>query len=338
MLFRRRPRKAVRASNPQAAHMPSKLTFRRRRQRAKQAGAPSERRRSRLSFRGTRRPRETSASLGAMPRGLSFRRQAGKPTGGGADHSARRLTFRRGRATRRAAPLDRLPRWLTFRRARANPPGATPDGLPRRLRLGRRKRQQVPGPPERRTSPDARGLALRLTALGFAACMLQLLIVSQISILGVSADVTPLVVVAAGFLCGSLPGAVFGFAVGLFIDLAFVQVLGVSSLLFTVIGYSAGRLRELRAPAAPLMPLALGAGATAVALTGYGAIEFMLGVNTPVSYGLAGAIVETTLLNSVIAIPVYALTRRALIGALPTSERANSAPTTTGGLSPLSRA
>jgi hypothetical protein len=27
----------------------------------------------------------------------------------------------------------------------------------------------------------------------------------------------------------------------------------------------------------------------------------MLGVNTPVSYGLAGAIVETTLLNSLIA-------------------------------------
>jgi rod shape-determining protein MreD len=273
-----------------------------------------------------------------MPRGLSFRRHSTTATGG-ADRRAQGLTFRRGRAKRVAAPLDRLPRWLTFRRPRANAPGAASDRPPRRLWLRRRKRAQAPGPPKRRTSPDALGLALRLAALGFAACMLQLLVVSQISILGVSADVTPLVVVAAGFLCGSLPGAIFGFAVGLFIDLAFVQVLGVSSLLFTVIGYGAGRLRELRAPAAPLMPLALGAGASALALTGYGAIEFMLGVNTPVSYRLAGAIVETTLLNSLIAIPVYALTRRSLLGALPTCERAtNSTPTTKGGLSPLSRA
>jgi rod shape-determining protein MreD len=269
-----------------------------------------------------------------MPRRLSFRRRSATANGG-TDRRAR--TFRRARHNRLAPLLDRLPLRLTLRRSSAKP-GATNDRPPRRLWLRRRKRAQAPGPPKRRTSPDALGLAVRLAALGFAACMLQLLIVSQISILGVSADVTPLVVVAAGFLCGSLPGAVFGFAVGLFIDLAFVQVLGVSSLLFTLIGYGAGRMRELRAPAAPLMPLALGAGATALALTGYGAIEFMLGVNTPVSYGLAGAIVETTLLNSLIAIPVYALTRRSLLGALPTSERTANTPTTKGGLSPLSRA
>jgi rod shape-determining protein MreD len=179
---------------------------------------------------------------------------------------------------------------------------------------------------------------LRLVALGFAACMLQFLIVSQITVLGVSADVAPLVVASAGFLCGSLPGAMFGFAVGLFIDLAFVQVLGVSSLLFALIGYGAGRLRELRAPAAPLTRLGLGAISTVLALTGYGAIEFMLGVNTPVSYGLAGAIAKTTLLNSLIAIPVYGLTRRLLIDALPTSEHLlDPAPPTTSGLNPLSR-
>jgi|GEM_PF-187778 rod shape-determining protein MreD len=336
MRFRFRRRKPARASNPQAAHIPSRLTFRRR-PRTKQAGAPSDRRSSHLSFRRSRALKETAAAAGGMPRGLSFRRHS-TPATGGADRRAKGLTFRRGRAKRVAAPLDRLPRWLTFRRPRASAPAAASDRPPRRLWLRRRKRAPAPGPPKRRTSPDALGLALRLAALGFAACMLQLLVVSQISILGVSADVTPLVVVAAGFLCGSLPGAIFGFAVGLFIDLAFVQVLGVSSLLFTVIGYGAGRLRELRAPAAPLMPLALGAGASALALTGYGAIEFMLGVNTPVSYRLAGAIVETTLLNSLIAIPVYALTRRSLLGALPTSERAaNSTPATKGGLSPLSR-
>jgi rod shape-determining protein MreD len=275
---------------------------------------------------------------GGGARRLSSRRKAAKQA---ARHDRRLpigLTFRRGRETALPAALDGLLRALTFRRPRSAAPQAAAERKPRRLRLHRRRSAVAPGPPAKRTAPDALALTLRLVALGFAACMLQFLIVSQISVLGTSADVAPLVVVSAGFLCGSLPGAVFGFAVGLFIDLAFVQVLGISSLLFTLIGYGAGRLRELRAPAAPLTPLWLGAAATVVALTGYGAIEFMLGVNTPVSYGLAGAIAGTTLLNCVIAIPLYSLTRRALIGALPDSERlSDRPPPTRSGLSPLSR-
>ena len=43
--------------------------------------------------------------------------------------------------------------------------------------------------------------------------------VSQISVFGVSADITPLVVMSVGLLCGSLLGAVTGFGVGLLVDL-----------------------------------------------------------------------------------------------------------------------
>lgn len=180
-------------------------------------------------------------------------------------------------------------------------------------------------------------LGLRLAALGFVSFVLQLVVVSQISILGVAADLTPLVVASAGFLTGAVAGSVFGFGVGLFVDLAFVQTLGISSLLFTLIGYAAGRLRELRAPDSPLTPIALGAGATALALVGYGVIEFMLGVNTPVSFSLLGAICEVTVLNSLIALPVYALVRRCLIGALPEDPRRRTRRARTTRLSPLSR-
>jgi cell shape-determining protein MreD len=332
--WRRRRRPA--ASHRQAAGLPSGLTFRRRRPRTKQGGASADRGLARLSFRRFA-AKPAGARSGGVRRRLSFTRAGSKSTAAGGKRTASRLTFRRGANKPLPAPLDRLPRGLTFRRARAAGPDNAGARTLTRLRL-RRKPTQPPGPPKKRSAPDAVGLTLRLTALGFAACMLQLLIVSQISVLGVSADVAPLVVAAAGFLCGSLPGAVFGFAIGLFIDLAFVQVLGISSLLFTLIGYGAGRLRELRAPAAPLTRLGLGAVATALALTGYGTIEFMLGVNTPVSYGLAGAIVKTTLLNSLIAIPVYALTRRSLLAALPTSERLlDRQPPPDSGRSPLSR-
>ena len=292
--------------------MPARLSFRRRRSDA--VARPRRDAAQRLSFRARKPARSPARASGDLPRGLSFRRRPQRPVA--ARDPARKLSFRRGRGEAAVA--------------------REPSGLHKlALRLHRRRPEGKP-----RTEPDGRGLVLRLVAVGLVAGMLQLLVASQIVIGGVSADLTPLVVAAAGFICGSLAGAGFGFGLGLFVDLAFVQTLGVSSLLFTLIGYGAGRLRELRAPAAPLTRLLLGTVATATALGGYGAIEFMLGINTPVSTGLIGAIVETTVLNSLIAVPVYAVTRRVLLPALPDAERRpqQATTTTTGGLSPLSRA
>ncbi|HEX2015497.1 MAG TPA: hypothetical protein VGN69_02300, partial [Solirubrobacteraceae bacterium] len=91
-------------------------------------------------------------------------------------------------------------------------------------------------------------LALRIVALASIAVIVQITAVSQISIFGVNADLSPLIVMGVGLLCGSVAGAVAGFGVGLFIDLALVQTLGVSSLIYVAVGYGAGRLGELRDP------------------------------------------------------------------------------------------
>ena len=113
----------------------------------------------------------------------------------------------------------------------------------------------------------------------------------------------------------------FGFGVGIFVDLAFAQTLGVSALIFLLVGYGAGRVRELRAPEAPVTPLALGAAATAFATCGYAVLEFLLGVDAPISVLLVRDIVVTVVLNSLIAVPVYALVRRWLVPALPDDPR-----------------
>ena len=107
--------------------------------------------------------------------------------------------------------------------------------------------------------PDTVKLPLRLVLLGFFAVLVQEAAISQISIFGVSADLTPLVVMSVGLLCGSMTGAIIGFGIGLLVDLVLVQTLGVTSLLYIAIGYWAGRLRELRDPAHGLVPLAVGA-------------------------------------------------------------------------------
>ena len=179
-------------------------------------------------------------------------------------------------------------------------------------------------------------LTLRLVALALVTVVVQESAISQISIFGVSADLTPLVVMSVGLLAGSMPGAIMGFGTGLLIDTVLVQTLGVTSLLYIPIGYWAGRLREVRDPAHGLIPLVGGAVATAFAGLGMTLIQFLLGVDAPVSLLLVQQIFITVLVNTLLALPVYALVRKVIGSALPDDPRRRRRRAyTTGGLSPL---
>jgi rod shape-determining protein MreD len=186
---------------------------------------------------------------------------------------------------------------------------------------------------------EAFRLPVRLAILALATVVIQQAAVSQISLFGATADLSPLVVMSVGLLATSLPGAIMGFATGLLVDLVFVQTLGVTSLLYIAIGYWSGRLRELRDPAHGLIPMALGAAATAVAGLGMTVIQFLLGVDAPVSWLLLQQIFMTILANTLIALPVYAVVRRVVLPALPEDprRRRRRRAYTTGGLSPLHR-
>jgi rod shape-determining protein MreD len=136
-----------------------------------------------------------------------------------------------------------------------------------------------------------------------------------------------------------MSGAVFGFCLGLFVDISLYQTLGVSSLVFTAVGYGAGRVRELRDPAHGLAPVAVGALATAAAAVVFAVLQFLLGVQSPVSLLLLREILMTIVLNTLLALPVYALMRRVLLPFLPEDPRRRRRRAyTTGGLSPISRA
>jgi hypothetical protein len=105
------------------------------------------------------------------------------------------------------------------------------------------------------------------------------------------------------------------------------------------VGYGAGRVRELRDPAHGLVPLAVGAAATAVSAVGFSLLQFLLGVEAPVSLLLFRQILMTIVLDTLLALPVFAIVRRALLPFLPDDPRRRRRRAyTTGGLSPLSRA
>jgi rod shape-determining protein MreD len=187
--------------------------------------------------------------------------------------------------------------------------------------------------------PISSALLARVAGLSVAIVFFQIGVVSEVPVFGVNVDLSPLLVAFAGLLCGSTIGAVTGFAVGLLVDLALLQTLGVTSLIFTLIGYWCGRLRELRDPQAALTPLLVGAVASAVSLVGYSLIEFLLGVDAPVSLELLRQIVLGIIVNTIAALPMWAIVRRSLEGALPEDprRRRRRRAYTTGGLSPLSR-
>ncbi len=182
------------------------------------------------------------------------------------------------------------------------------------------------------------GLIVRISVLAVAVVFFQIGVVSEVPLFGVNVDLSPLLVVFVGLLCGSTLGALTGFAVGLLVDLTLVQTLGVSSLIFTLIGYWAGRLRELRDPQAALTPLLVGAAGAAASLIGYSLMEFLLGVDAPVSLELVRQIVIGVALDTLVALPMWAIVRRSLEGGLPDDPRRRRRRAyTTGGLSPLSR-
>lgn len=178
----------------------------------------------------------------------------------------------------------------------------------------------------------------RIVVLAVVAVFFQAGVLSELPIFGVHVDVTPLVVAFVGYLCGSTTGAVTGFGLGLMVDLTLAQTLGLTSLIFTLIGYASGRLREMRDPQATLMPLLIGGVAAFVSLAGYSVMEFLLGVDAPVSFELLRQIILGTVVDTLLAAPVWALTRRVIEPGLPEDPRRRRRRAyTTGGLSPLSR-
>ena len=169
---------------------------------------------------------------------------------------------------------------------------------------------------------DQAQLAIRLGLLAVVAVLVQIAAISQLTLFGATPDLAPLIVISAGLLAGPVAGAVIGFSMGLFVDFALLQTLGVSSLALVLVGHFAGRLRETaRDPQATLLPLAAGAAGTAVALVVFSLMQFLLGTEAPVSVELLRQILATILINTLLALPVHALVRRLLGPALGGRDR-----------------
>jgi rod shape-determining protein MreD len=174
----------------------------------------------------------------------------------------------------------------------------------------------------------------RLAALVLFGVVLQVAGVATIHIFGTQPDLVPLIVGAVGLLGGSVYAAVVGFSCGLLIDLALGQPLGASSLVLTAVGYAVGRYQEVRDPAHGLLPIPIGAAATAGYVIGFAALSFMLEVRGPVSASVIREMIITILLNALLALLIFPLIRRFMRASLVGDPRMRRRPAnaTTGPL------
>jgi rod shape-determining protein MreD len=177
--------------------------------------------------------------------------------------------------------------------------------------------------------------ALRAGLLVLLGVVLQISAFAQIRVLGAAPDLTPLVVAAVALWAGSVPGAITGFCFGLLLDLALGQNVGSSSLVLSAVGYGVGRFGELRDPAHGLIAVPVGAAASLGYLIAFAAVSFMLEIEASVSALVLRNIAVTTILNVLVAVPVFGIVRRVLrpvLVAQPGGRRRRAETSATGPL------
>jgi cell shape-determining protein MreD len=112
------------------------------------------------------------------------------------------------------------------------------------------------------------------------------------------------------------------------IDLSLGQPVGASALVLTAVGYGVGRYQEVRDPAHGLLPIPIGAAATAGYVFGFSALSFMLEVRGPVSASVFREMIITILLNALLALLIFPIVRRFMRPSLVGDQRARRRPAT----------
>lgn len=177
---------------------------------------------------------------------------------------------------------------------------------------------------------------LRLGLLGLLVALLQIAIFSRVLFFGMQLELALLTLLMVALLSGPVAGASFGFGVGLLIDLMAAQTPGISSLVFVLTGYAMGRLGELRDPESGVVPLLAGLVGIPVVLLLYGVLELLLTQGTRVSPSMVWVIVGTTVIGTLLALPVHNRTRRWLLPMLPEEARRRRRRRTYGRRQPRS--
>jgi rod shape-determining protein MreD len=154
------------------------------------------------------------------------------------------------------------------------------------------------------------GDAAKASAVLFVAAIVQVTLLAQIDVFHGAPDLVLVTLVSIALLRGTIFGAIAGFAVGLVVDTATLQTLGVTSLLLTIAGYWIGRYGETTGRDRTHAPFVSVAVVTFLYSLGALILHYMLGDNVSASRVLLDAFPFELIFNLILTLPVYALCRR----------------------------
>jgi len=152
--------------------------------------------------------------------------------------------------------------------------------------------------------------AAKAAGLLFVAAIVQISILSDVTVLQGRPELLLVTVVAVALLRGAVFGAVAGFCAGLVADTGVFGMLGFTSLLLTLAGYWTGRYGETTGRDRAHAPLLSVAVITVLYQLGALILHFMLGQPAPARLVLLDSLPMTVVINLLLAVPVYALVRR----------------------------
>lgn len=117
----------------------------------------------------------------------------------------------------------------------------------------------------------------RLPIMFIVALLLQTTLLARLRIFGVMPDFMLLLAVAGGITAGPTRGATLGFASGMLIDLFLPTPLGLSALVFTLVGYGVGVANTGVLRSAWYIPVLTAGGASIAGVILYALIGSVLG-------------------------------------------------------------
>lgn len=152
------------------------------------------------------------------------------------------------------------------------------------------------------------GRVLALSALVLLAVALQSTLLARLTLLGVIPQLVLVVVVSLAFLDGPRVGLIVGFAGGLLQDLLLPQsIIGLTALVYTLVGFGVGSLRQFAPGDSVWTPVLAVALASAVAEFSYAILAIILGqpwVSISFTAKVAGLVVLYDTLLTPFAFPV----------------------------------
>lgn len=153
----------------------------------------------------------------------------------------------------------------------------------------------------------------RALLLFVIAVFLQTVVVSHISILGVSADLFLVLTVLVALGRGSMEGAVFGFLAGIVQDTVFFQPLGVHALILVLVGHFVGTLPGRLGTINMWVVLAITAVSSFLGQVVFGLFMYMMGPRAAFFTMMGTQMIPEGLFDALIAIPIYMLLIRARV-------------------------